>query len=379
VSFETALAAAEGVEGWLSDGQARRLFERAAAVPPAGRIVEIGSYRGRSAIVLARALGGAGVELVAIDPHAGNDRGPQEIHGSMAEGEADNCAFRENLERAGVVDAVLHDAPDVERVRCDENRGAAGRNAGVARVHTPYVAFCDDDTWWAAGALAHACDLLDEHRHIGYGTWFLREKCVDPRLAQRVVDKLLVLLPLAITVLVPEGVDPFARWTLLGSTSAEINEFGFRSIRRRLNIIGVRLPSGWTRGLRRARPDWRVLYVTSEDFTNRFVQAMRLGKLGGFRRHFRECDALLVDQISRSDTYPYVDIREDDVSMGHEATVSKVSDDQLFYCLARGIAEEDAVNMIVSGFCKSVFRELPMEFAVEAQALLAVSLEGAVG
>jgi hypothetical protein len=108
VSFETALAAVEGVEGWLSDGQARRLYERAAAVPPEGRIVEIGSYRGRSAIVMANALGTASVELVAIDPHAGNDRGPQEIHGSADEGEADNDAFRANLARAGVAEAVRH-------------------------------------------------------------------------------------------------------------------------------------------------------------------------------------------------------------------------------------------------------------------------------
>jgi hypothetical protein len=108
VSFEAALAAVEGVDGWLSDGQARRLWERAGAVPPNGRIVEIGSYHGRSAIVLARASGGTGVEVVAIDPHAGNDRGPQEIHGSEAEGEADNRAFRANLERAGVAAAVRH-------------------------------------------------------------------------------------------------------------------------------------------------------------------------------------------------------------------------------------------------------------------------------
>jgi hypothetical protein len=106
VSLETALAAAEGVEGWLSDGQARRLFERAAAVPPAGRIVEIGSYRGRSAIVLANAA--AGAEVVAIDPHAGNDRGPQEIHGSASEGDADHRAFLANLARAGVADRIRH-------------------------------------------------------------------------------------------------------------------------------------------------------------------------------------------------------------------------------------------------------------------------------
>ena len=104
-SFETALAAVEGVEGWLSEGQARRLFERAAAVPPAGRIVEIGSFRGRSAIVLAQA---GAAQVVAIDPHAGNDRGPQEIHGSASEGESDNQAFRANLERAGVAERVRH-------------------------------------------------------------------------------------------------------------------------------------------------------------------------------------------------------------------------------------------------------------------------------
>jgi hypothetical protein len=108
VSFEAAQAALDGVEGWLSDGQARRLWDRAATVPPGGRIVEIGSFRGRSAIVLAQAVGARGVEVIAIDPHAGNDRGPQEIHGSSEEGEADNRAFRANLERAGVSDAVRH-------------------------------------------------------------------------------------------------------------------------------------------------------------------------------------------------------------------------------------------------------------------------------
>jgi predicted O-methyltransferase YrrM len=102
-----ALAATEGVEGWLSDDQAGRLWERAAAVPPGGTIVEIGSYRGRSAIVLATAAHD-GVEVVAIDPHAGNDRGPQEIHGTSADGEADHRAFGDNLRRAGVDDRVRH-------------------------------------------------------------------------------------------------------------------------------------------------------------------------------------------------------------------------------------------------------------------------------
>jgi hypothetical protein len=105
--FAAALEAVDGVEGWLSDGQARRLWDCASSVPPGGLIVEIGSFRGRSAIVLARAAGGA-AEVVAIDPHAGNDRGPQEIRGSSDEGDADNRAFRANLERGGVAHAVRH-------------------------------------------------------------------------------------------------------------------------------------------------------------------------------------------------------------------------------------------------------------------------------
>ena len=75
-------------------------------------------------------------------------------------------------------------------------------------------------------------------------------------------------------------------------------------------------------------------------------------------------------------TFPYIEVRNPTASVEHEATTSKIGDDQLFYCLQRGISEEDAVNMIVNGFCKEVFKELPMEFAVEAQNLLAVSLEG---
>src|SRR5436853_4231900 len=96
-------------------------------------------------------------------------------------------------------------------------------------------------------------------------------------------------------------------------------------------------------------------------------------------RNFTQCDSLLMGGQCGAHTFPYVEVKNPSATVEHEASTSKISDDQLFYCLARGISEEDAVNMIVSGFCKSVFRELPMEFAVEAQALLAVSLEGAVG
>jgi Fe-S cluster assembly protein SufB len=92
-----------------------------------------------------------------------------------------------------------------------------------------------------------------------------------------------------------------------------------------------------------------------------------------------KCDALLVDTISRSDTYPYVDIREDDVSMGHEATVSKISDDQLFYLMSRGLNEDEAMAMIVRGFIEPIARELPMEYALELNRLIELQMEGAVG
>ncbi|MGI5156767.1 Fe-S cluster assembly protein SufB [Microbispora sp. CA-102843] len=92
-----------------------------------------------------------------------------------------------------------------------------------------------------------------------------------------------------------------------------------------------------------------------------------------------KCDALLVDQISRSDTYPYVDVREDDVSMGHEATVSKVSEDQLFYLMSRGLGEDEAMAMIVRGFVEPIARELPMEYALELNRLIELQMEGAVG
>ncbi len=92
-----------------------------------------------------------------------------------------------------------------------------------------------------------------------------------------------------------------------------------------------------------------------------------------------KCDALLVDQVSRSDTYPYVDVREDDVQMGHEATVSKVSADQLFYLMSRGMTEDEAMAMIVRGFVEPIARELPMEYALELNRLIELQMEGAVG
>jgi Fe-S cluster assembly protein SufB len=96
-------------------------------------------------------------------------------------------------------------------------------------------------------------------------------------------------------------------------------------------------------------------------------------------RTYTQCDSLLMGDRCGAHTFPYMEIKNPTAVVEHEATTSKIADDQLFYCRSRGISEEDAVNMIVNGFCKAVFKELPMEFAVEAQNLLAVSLEGAVG
>jgi len=96
-------------------------------------------------------------------------------------------------------------------------------------------------------------------------------------------------------------------------------------------------------------------------------------------RNYTQCDSLLMGPNCGAHTFPYIDVRNASAVVEHEASTSRISEEQLFYCLQRGISQEDAVNMIVSGFCREVFKELPMEFAVEAQNLLAVSLEGAVG
>jgi len=96
-------------------------------------------------------------------------------------------------------------------------------------------------------------------------------------------------------------------------------------------------------------------------------------------RNYTQCDSMLIGKKCGAHTFPYIEVRNPSAKVEHEATTSRIGEDQLFYCLQRGISEEDAVSMIVDGFCKQVFKELPMEFAVEAKALLEVSLEGAVG
>ncbi|SEM31514.1 Fe-S cluster assembly protein SufB [Luteibacter sp. UNCMF331Sha3.1] len=113
--------------------------------------------------------------------------------------------------------------------------------------------------------------------------------------------------------------------------------------------------------------------------SNSYRGLVKIEKGADGARNYTQCDSLLIGKQCGAHTFPYMEVKNPGAIVEHEATTSKISDDQLFYCLSRGIGEEDAVSMIVDGFCKQVFRELPMEFAVEAKKLLEVSLEGAVG
>jgi Fe-S cluster assembly protein SufB len=112
---------------------------------------------------------------------------------------------------------------------------------------------------------------------------------------------------------------------------------------------------------------------------NTYRGAVKIGKGATGARNYSQCDSLLIGDQCGAHTFPYLEIKNSTAMVEHEASTSKIGEDQIFYCRQRGITSEDAVNMIVSGFCKEVFRELPMEFAVEAQKLLSISLEGSVG
>ena len=112
---------------------------------------------------------------------------------------------------------------------------------------------------------------------------------------------------------------------------------------------------------------------------NAYRGLVKIGKNASNARNFTQCDSMLIGKHCGAHTFPYIEVKNPTAKVEHEATTSRIGEDQLFYCLQRGISEEDAVSMIVDGFCKQVFKELPMEFAVEAKALLEVSLEGAVG
>jgi len=112
---------------------------------------------------------------------------------------------------------------------------------------------------------------------------------------------------------------------------------------------------------------------------NSYRGAVEMKKGAVNARNFSQCDSLLLGDKCGAHTFPYIEVKNTSAKAEHEATTSKIGEDQIFYCKQRGLSAEDAINMIVNGFCKEVFRELPMEFAVEAQKLLGVSLEGSVG
>ena len=112
---------------------------------------------------------------------------------------------------------------------------------------------------------------------------------------------------------------------------------------------------------------------------NSYRGLVRIGKGAEKAKNYTQCDSLLLGDNSAAHTFPYIECKNSSAQVEHEASTSKISDDRLFYLRQRGIKQEDAINMIVNGFCKEVFKELPMEFAVEAQKLLGISLEGAIG
>jgi Fe-S cluster assembly protein SufB len=112
---------------------------------------------------------------------------------------------------------------------------------------------------------------------------------------------------------------------------------------------------------------------------NSYRGLVEIRKSAANSRNFSQCDSMLIGAKCGAHTFPYIEVKNTSSSVEHEASTSKIGEDQIFYCNSRGLSTQDAVNMIVNGFCKEVFKELPMEFAVEAQKLLGVSLEGSVG
>ncbi|MFT7104751.1 MAG: Fe-S cluster assembly protein SufB [Flavobacteriales bacterium] len=119
--------------------------------------------------------------------------------------------------------------------------------------------------------------------------------------------------------------------------------------------------------------------ISAGQSDNSYRGLVKVGKNAENAKNFSQCDSLLMGDTCGAHTFPYLEIDNDTAQVEHEATTSKVGEDQLYYCMQRGLSEEDSINLIVNGYCKDVFNELPMEFAVEAQKLLAVSLENSVG
>jgi Fe-S cluster assembly protein SufB len=112
---------------------------------------------------------------------------------------------------------------------------------------------------------------------------------------------------------------------------------------------------------------------------NTYRGLVQIGKNAVNARNYTQCDSMLIGDKCGAHTFPYIEVKNSTAHMEHEASTSKIGEDQIFYCQQRGLSAEDAVSLIVNGFCKEVFRELPFEFAVEAERLLSISLEGSVG
>ena len=147
-----------------------------------------------------------------------------------------------------------------------------------------------------------------------------------------------------------------------------------------------------TRGMQQADTGTKMIHLgqnTSSTIVSKGISAgqgqqayrglVRMAQRAENARNHTQCDSLLIGDRCSAHTYPYIEVKNPTAKVEHEATTSKIGEDQLFYCRSRGLPEEEAVSLIVNGFCKEIFNELPMEFAVEAQKLLAISLEGAVG
>jgi len=158
------------------------------------------------------------------------------------------------------------------------------------------------------------------------------------------------------------------------------------------NSVGEFYSVALTRNMQQADTGTKMIHIgrnTSSTIVSKGISAgkgqnayrglVKVLKGADNARNYSQCDSLLIGDRCGAHTFPYMEVRNHTAQVEHEATTSKISEDQLFYCKQRGLSEEDAISMIVNGFCKEVFRELPMEFAVEAQKLLEISLEGAVG
>jgi Fe-S cluster assembly protein SufB len=119
--------------------------------------------------------------------------------------------------------------------------------------------------------------------------------------------------------------------------------------------------------------------ISSGKSKNSYRGLVKMGPKAEGSRNYSQCDSMLIGDNAEANTFPYIDVQNNLAKVEHEASTSKIGEDQLFYFAQRGISEEDAVSMIISGFCRDVFNELPMEFAAEADKLLSLKLEGAVG